>query len=364
MTVFNTENGTYSGKQLWVVIIMIALMIMAASTQSCRQKPDNRKRSFIPSKVDVYKVHEEPFSVTVNTTGSLLPCEETEIRSGVSGHVVKIFFKEGQKVSKGDLLVVIDHRTWDARRRGLEARLTAAISELKRGESLLPVEGISVSEYEQTASEVASLEAQIEELEVMTDLAQIRAPFDGRIGFRDFSTGAYISQGALITRLVKSDKLKVVFSIPARHIHTLSRDHKILVTSSSTGKTAEARVFAIDPVVDSGSGSIELRAYLDNSNEEFIPGDFVQVELAVQQNSNAILIPAEAIVSELNNQIVYTVREGKATRKVVKTGSRTREKVQIISGLSPGDMVITTGLMVIKEGDIIKTGNIINDGKN
>ncbi len=342
---------------LWILVIMMIF------TQSCRHSNSSQQKQSLTSKVEVYQVHEESFTTTVNNTGRLIPFEETEIRSGVNGHIFRIHFKEGQMVRRGDLLVEIDHRSWDARKRGLESRLAAATAELKRRESLLAFEGISVAEYEQTAAEVGNLKAQIEELEVMIDLSQIRAPFDGRIGFRDFSIGAYISQGALITRLVQNNKLKVVFSVSATYISVLQKDHNISITSSSNGKTAEAKVYAIDPVVNPQSGSIELRAYLDNRNGEFVPGDFVQVNIDMEQNDNAILIPAEAVISELDNQFVFIVKYGIATRKVITTGSRTSEKVQVTSGLTAGDKVITTGLMVIKEGDRIEISRIINGGE-
>lgn len=330
------------------MLITAVFFLIFTSCSNSGSTADERNAS--PMQVEGYQVKTEKFTINVRATGELLPYEEVELKTPVSGNVMRILFKEGQYVRGGDLLVEIDSRSWRARKSGLEARLAASAGELVRLRRLLEIDGVSLESVEQAEAEVGNLESQIEEMKVMIDLAHIRAPFSGRLGMRNFSTGAYLSQGETITRLVQSDKLKVNFGIPARYAKHAVTGRDVTLISSSTGDTAIAQIYAIDPLIRQSSRNIIARASLDNKADKFLPGDFVQVFLAVEENNKSVLIPAEAIIPELNMQVVYVADNGKARRQVVETGTRTSNRVQVIKGLTPGDIVITTGLMTIRDG--------------
>jgi membrane fusion protein, multidrug efflux system len=333
------------------VFLMFALLVIMVS---CNQNSNPGQKQAGILKAEGYRVDPEYFTVNIRATGELLSNEEVELKTPVSGNVQNIYFREGQYVKKGDLLVEIDNRSWVARKLGLEARLLSAKSELSRKKELLEIEGVSQEELEQSEAEVNHLKAQIEELEVMIDLAHIRAPFNGWLGMRNFSPGAFLSQGEVITRLVQNDKLKVNFTIPARYASNIRKDQKITIISSASGDTAQAAIYAVDPIISSTSRSLQIRALLDNERKGFLPGDFAQVVLEVGQFENALLVPAESVIPEMNTQVVYVVSEGKALRQVVETGSRTHNRVQVLKGLSPGDVVLTTGLMTIRDGDPVE----------
>jgi membrane fusion protein, multidrug efflux system len=167
----------------------------------------------------------------------------------------------------------------------------------------------------------------------MIDLAAVRAPFSGRLGMRNFSPGAWLSQGSVIARLVQTERVKVNFTIPARYAAQVRLGQVVSVTSSGARDTASAEIYAIDPGISSSSRSLQIRAVLNSQDPSFIPGDFVQVLLEVQANPDALLIPSECITPELNEQAVFVLRNGKAVRKVVETGARTEDKVEILKGL-------------------------------
>ncbi|MFN2394751.1 MAG: efflux RND transporter periplasmic adaptor subunit, partial [Bacteroidales bacterium] len=286
-------------------------------------------------------------------TGELLPWEDVELRTPIAGNVLGIYFDEGQFVQEGALLVRIDSRTWEAQKQGLAAQLVSAENELNRNRQLLEIEGASQEDVDQAEARVNTLKAQIEELAVHIDLAQIRAPFSGTLGMRNFSQGTFLSQGDMVTRIVQTQKLKVSFDIPARYASLATEGSDVQVISSSSGDTVMARIYAVDPVINPNSRSLKLRGIIENGNGTFIPGDFAQVTMDVEQNNNAILIPAEAIISELNTQVVYLARNGTAERHEVEIGTRTRGRVHILSGISEGDTVLITGLMDVRDGAAI-----------
>lgn len=307
----------------------------------------------LPVSAEAWLVRPEPHTVRIRSTGDLLPLEEVEIKAPVAGNVRAIHFREGQQVRAGALLVTIDDRGWVAQKKGLEARLLSAEGELERKKKLLAINGVSVEEVEQGTAEVGGLKAQIEALEVTIDLAAVRAPFAGQLGMRNFSAGAWLTQGSTITRLVQADGMKVNFTIPAQHAAKVAIGQTVTMTSSNGGDTATARVYAIDPRINSSSRSLQVRARLDGTPRGFVPGDFVQVLLEIERKEQALLVPAESIIPELNTQSVYILRGGKALRREVETGSRTERRVEILRGIAPGDTVLTSGLMEIRDGSVI-----------
>ncbi len=319
---------------------------------SCKNKeggPPAKKRI----SVEVVPIYGKKLNYGISATGELLPWESVEIKSPVQGNVIEIAFREGNYVSKGDLLVKIDDRVWKARVEGLKAQASSLQGELERQEELLKIEGVSKEALEKTEASLSSLQSQIEELNVMIDLAEIRAPFSGKLGMRNFSPGAWLSQGSTITHLVSTNPIKVDFSIPARYYAYLKIGSAVKVVSTPSTDTLTAVVYAIDPVINTSSRNIHARARIENKENKIIPGNFAEVFFTVNENEEALLVPAESVISELNAEIVYTVEKGIVSRKEIQTGIRTPAEIQVITGLKAGEKVVTTGLMDISDGDSV-----------
>ncbi len=345
----STSTPKLSALPIRLLVFLVPLALL-----SCSQGNQTEQRGPQSIRAQGFKTYYAPYTITIRSTGEVLPNEDIELRTPIAGNVLSIHFREGQFVEKGALLVEMDSRTWQAQKRGLEAQLSSAERELQRRIQLLEIEGTSQESVDQSRALVSDLEARIEELSVRIDLAQIRAPFGGRVGMRDFSPGAFLGQGETITRLVQSNKLKVDFTIPARHAPFAREGLDVKIISSSSLDTAFARIYAVDPEININSRSLRLRGMLENGERKFIPGDFVQVFMETQHNENAILIPSDAIISELNSQIVYVAKNGKAQRTEVEIGTSTRGRVNILSGLSEGDTVLITGLMGIRSGSAVE----------
>lgn len=297
-----------------------------------------------------FRAEPTTYSVTIRSTGELLSWEEVELRAPVAGNVLNIHFREGQQVNKGASLVQIDSRTWVAQKRGLEAQLESSAGELRRRQRLLEIEGASQEIVDQAMAAVSDLEARLEELNVRIDLAHVRAPFHGRLGMRDISPGAYLMQGDLITLLVQSDKIRVNFDIPSRYASLAKVDMPVKVIASSANDTLTATIYAVEPVISADSRSLNVRAVIDNKENMLIPGDFAQIVFETAIDEQALMVPAEAIIPELNRQVVYLSKNGIATRREVETGTRTQNMVHIIDGIAPGDTVLVTGLMEVRDG--------------
>jgi len=293
------------------------------------------------------------FQSTVTTTAEVIPSEQVSLRAPVSGTVLAINFTEGSSVRKGQSLVQLDDRSWKAQLKGLQAELNRLQSDLERKRILLEVEGATQQEVDETVASMASIEAQMEELRVNIQLANVSAPFNGQVGLRNFSVGSYMGQGDQITTMAQVDELKVEFSLPERYQDEVELDQMLDVVADND--TFPARIYAIDPIIDPESRTLRARALISRENKgKLRPGVFATAVLPTQVNESALLVPTQVVVPEINVQTVYVAENGIAVRKEVELASRNSEMVQIVSGLSPGDTVITTGLLQVKNGLPVK----------
>ncbi|MCA6074712.1 efflux RND transporter periplasmic adaptor subunit [Fulvivirga sedimenti] len=289
------------------------------------------------------------FQSTVSTTAEIIPSEAVMLRAPVSGTVLAINFREGSYVQKGQSIIQLDDRAWKAQISGLAAELNRLKSDLERKRILLKVEGATQQEVDVIVAEMASIEAQMEELRVNIQLANVSAPFSGQVGLRDFSVGSYMGQGDEITTLADVQSLKVEFNLPERYQDEVSLNMDLSVIADTD--TFPASIYAIDPIINPESRTLRARARISNQDKGSLrPGVFATVILPTQVSESALLVPTQVVVPEINVQTVYIARNGTAIRREVELAGRNSDMVQIVSGISPGDTVITTGLLQVKDG--------------
>lgn len=285
----------------------------------------------------------------INSTGTLLPDEEVELSFETSGKIVGIFFNEGTKVSKGDLLAKINDRHLQAQLLKLEAQQKLAQEKEFRQRSLLDRDAISRESYDQIVTELEALNADILLIKARIAETELRAPFDGIIGLRYLSEGSYSTTNTKIARLVKISPLKIEFSIAERYAGEITRGYPITFSIDGINNPFSAEVYALDPKVDINTRTITLRALYPNRNEELKPGRFASINLRLAEVRNAISIPSEALIAEMEGEKVFIYRSGRAMPVIVKTGLRTEATIQITEGLSFGDTIITSGILQLRQ---------------
>jgi membrane fusion protein (multidrug efflux system) len=327
------------------------LPLLILGVVACKKAENDAKGSSPqkPLEVNGYIVQAESFSSQVIATANLLANEQIEIKAPFSGQVLDLNFKEGQFVNKNSPILRLDDRIWRAQLIGLNAELLAATSDLARKKSLLQIEGSTLAEIEIAQSTVDKLKSSIQQLEINIDLANVAAPFSGTLGMRDFSTGAFLNSGDVITTLTETNQLKVDFMIASDYKNSIDIGKIIDVVIEKD--TLKAKIYAINPQISTSSRTINVRAYLNQSGKKSImPGMYAEVIIPTNQIDDALLVPTQAIVPEINNQTVFKVKNGAAERVNVIMGNRTTDKVHILEGVSAGDTIITTGLLIVKTG--------------
>ncbi len=347
--IFKTQSHLNTRNYLKILFTFVLSIFLLSNLNSCKEKTSS-KPNFSGSLTAIgYIAQGQTYTSEIIVPGKILAMEELTVTAPLSGLITEINYREGEQVQKGEKLVQIDDRNYQSQLKSLKSQWLTAENDLNRKKQLVDVEGVSAEAIDLATAKVLQLEAQIEELEVKIDLASIHAPFSGKIGMRDISVGTWLNTGQAITTLVQDEKLKIQFEIPGAFAAKASVGDKIHFIATTNSDSAEAEIYAVNPAIDPSSGSIQIRARIDNSLRKFIAGDFVQVVYKLETSTDALLVPADAIVPQLNGQIVYVVNRGKVLSKVVTTGGRTKSMVQILSGLSSGDTIIISNLMKIKD---------------
>lgn len=289
----------------------------------------------------------------VNTNGTILPNEEVEIRSEISGRIVTLNIKEGDFIKKGTTLLHINDEDLQARLKKLGFNKKLAEDNEARQKRLLEKEAISQREYDIAVNSVNTISADIEDLSAQIQKMTLKAPFDGTIGFRFVSLGSYISPTTKIATLTNTNPAKIEFAVPAKYSSIVRKGEKIEFTVESSEQHYAGTVYAIDPKIDPDTRTLQIRAIAPNPVHKLIPGAFARVELVLKSKGSALMIPTEAVIPEQKGSKVFIVQNGKAVSKKVQLGTRGAKDVEVLSGLSVGDTLITTGIMQVKpDGDV------------
>lgn len=307
-----------------------------------------------PLPVQVYVVKPARLTDAVAATGSVLADEQLTVRSEINGRITSLNFKEGQPVSKGQLLLSINADEIQAQLQKLRYNIKLYADQEKRQRTLLEKEYISAQEYEQSNNALLTAQADMRLLQAQLAKAYVRAPFSGIAGLRTLSVGSYVSPNTPITTVSRITPVKVDFAVPGRYASAVKVGDRVQVLDEASSKKYEAKVYAINPQIDPASRTLSVRATYPNNKRELQPGAFVRVNLQIGQVDEAIQIPTESVSPEAAGYMVYKVVKGKAERQPVKIGIRSESLIQITDGLAAGDTIMRTGILQVKAGDKVK----------
>ncbi|MCQ2084313.1 MAG: efflux RND transporter periplasmic adaptor subunit [Bacteroidaceae bacterium] len=286
----------------------------------------------------------------INISGSLIPNEEVDLSFETSGKITGIYFEEGSHVKKGQVLAKINDAPLQAQLKKLEAQYQPTLDRLERQKTLFEKEAVSKEAYQDAQATFDKLQADIEELHAKIDQTELKAPFDGIIGLRQVSLGAYASLTTCVATLTNVQKLKVEFAVPERYAGVLQNGADLTFTVEGNEEVYAAKVYATNSKVDQQTRTYQVRAIYDNSKGKLVPGRYVSVSLNTRVFHNTLAVPSEAIISEMGIDKVFLYRSGKAMPQEITKGLRTDAQVQVLSGLNVGDTVITSGTMQLRTG--------------
>ena len=309
-------------------------------------------------KVEGFIVKQSSLSKDIDVTGSLLPYEVTEIHPEISGLVTNIYFNEGSYVSAGKLLLTLRSDDLVAQLNKLYVQQKAAALTVKRYAELLKVNGVSQQEYDQNVLTVNTIQADIAILKTNIAKTRIVAPFSGIMGLRNISKGAYVTPQTPISNLRQVNRLKIEFSVPEVYSKSIRVGSPVTFTVQNSDQLFLANVTATENFIEQNNRSLKVRAVMAKADRALTAGQFAKVNIALDTDFSAYMIPSQAIIPKARNKEVIVLEDGKATFRTVTTGIRDSSSVEVKTGLKAGDTIVITGLMTIKPGAAVAISRI------
>ena len=322
-----------------------------------------------PEAVTTVVAAREEWPATISVIGTVAPVQGVTVSADLPGIVDRIAFESGKSVAQGDVLVQLDTKQEQAQLAAAEAQLELARLNFERMQGLIGQDAVSRAEYDAASAAHKQAEARIHEIRAAIERKTIRAPFSGSLGIRQVNLGQYLSGGDPVVPLQSLNPIYVNFGVPQQDIGQIRIGRTVRITASDLGDVAfTGHVTAIDSVADQTTRNVQVQATLSNTGGRLRPGMFVQAQVLIGANQAVIALPASAInyapygdsvfvVSELKNE------QGQAYRgvrqQVVKLGGARGDQIAVLSGINPGDEVVTSGVFKLRNGAAVQINNSV-----
>lgn len=327
-----------------------------------------------PTAVTTVVAQKETWPSTLTVIGTAAAIQGVTVGADLPGTIDKIHFESGQWVHEGDVLVELDTRQERAQLANLEAQRDLARVNFDRAQELVKAGVISHSDYDNAAAQQKATEAQVGDIKAAIARKTIRAPFAGLLGIRQVSLGAYLAAGQAIVSLQSLSPIYVNFGVPQQDTGKLVPGHVLRVTNADLpGMAFSGRITALDSVINEQTRNIQVQAILTNKENKLRPGMFVQVELPLGQPRPVVPLPASAINYAPYGDSVYVVTEMKDAKgntyrgvrqQVIKIEGSRGDQVGVVSGINPGDEVVSSGVFRLRNGAPVLVNNTVKPENN
>ena len=360
-----------------IIVILVIGGIVWWTRQQPAPQPQGRgafSRNAPPGSVVDETIRKGDINLNLNALGTVTSLATVIIRSQISGYLLKVDFKEGDEVKKGDLLVEIDSRPY-------EATLAQAKGQLARDEALLKGAQVDLQRYQGLAAQnavphqtldtqialvaqdqgtVEADRASVQSAQVNLNYTRIVSPVDGRVGLRQVDQGNYVTPGdtngiVVVTQLTP---ISVLFTVPEDNLQAISKRLQagaVLPASaldrSGANKLADGTLATFDSQIDQTTGTIKLRALFPNEQRTLYPNQFVNIRLLLDTHKDVVTMSTAGVQRGVPGTFVYLINaDSTVTVRQVKLGVTDGDRVEVVSGLSPGDRVVIDGADKLREG--------------
>ncbi len=321
-----------------------------------------------PEAVTTIVARQERWPETIAAIGTVVAVRGVTVAADLPGIVDKIAFTSGQRVSAGDVLVQLDTRQEQAQLAAAEAQRELSRANLDRMRSLKDQRIVAQAEYDQAEATDKQAEATAGEIRATIGRKTIRAPFSGVLGLREVNLGQYLAGGAAIVQLQSLTPVYVNFDVPQQQLGRIRPGTGVRVAPQNDGAEIAGRVTAIDSVVDQATRNVRVQATFENPRGTLRPGMFVETRVVLGAGTDVISLPASAINYAPYGDSVFVVSDmkgpkGRAYRGVlqrfVKLGGTRGDQVAILSGIRPGEEVVSAGVFKLRNGAAVQVNNTV-----
>jgi membrane fusion protein, multidrug efflux system len=322
-----------------------------------------------PTAVTTVVAKRETWPSTLAVIGTAAAIQGVTVSADLPGTIDKIHFESGQWVHEGDILVELDTRQERAQLANNEAQRDLARVQYERAQELVKAGVISKSDYDSATAQQKATEAQVADIKAAIARKTIHAPFAGLLGIRQVSLGQYLAAGQAIVALQSLDPIYVNFGVPQQNTAQMTLGRTLRVTEADLpGLSFSGKITALDSIINEQTRNIQVQATLNNKGKRLRPGMFVQVELPLGAPRDVVPLPASAINYAPYGDSVFVVVEMKdqkgnsyrgVRQQIVKIEGSRGDQVAIISGLNPGDEVVSSGVFKLRNGAPVLVNNTV-----
>ena len=325
----------------------LALLLLTAAVPLRAQE--------VPVPIEAAVVGTAPIVDRIQAIGTLAAEQSIMVRSEVPGIVTRIHVGESSPVRRGQPLFSLDDSIARAELQQAEAALNLSQRNYERALELARSGAGTARARDEAQASLEANRALVALMRARLEKTVIQAPFDGTVGLKRVDVGAYITVGQDLVTLDAIDTVNVDFSVPERFLRFVSVGRALSIEADALpGRTFAGEINALSPRIDPDGRSLAVRGTAPNPDHALKPGMFVRVSVIVAQREHAIVVPEQAIIPQGDQIFVYRIVDDKAVRTPVKLGLRSFGRVEIVSGLSEGELIITAGQLKVQDGNAVR----------
>jgi len=360
-------------RRMWLMLLVVGLFLAAIGTYKYLQISAAIKQGSSyqppPDAVTTVIARLDDWPSSLNAIGSVAAVHGVMVSADLSGIVHSIEFESGASVTAGQILVRLDTTTEQALLAQAQAQSDLAKLNLDRGRQLVAKGLIAQAEYDRLDAEARTSEAAVATVRATIARKTVRAPFAGMLGIRQINLGQHLNEGDPIVPLQSLDPLYVNFTLPQQDAADVRAGAVVHIAADTTvARNVSGKVTAVNSVIDESTRNVSVQATIPNPGLRLKPGMFVDVTVELGTHEHVIGLPASAINYAPYGNSVYVVETMKGpkgqsykgvSQRFVKTGRGRGDQVAILSGLKPGEEIVTSGVFKLRPGAAVVVNNKI-----
>ena len=360
-------------KRMIIMLVFVGLLfgsIIAYKTFSNIMMKRYFASQEVIATVSAMEAKKEPWLSEKKYYGSLRAARGVNVTTELPAMVEQIYFKSGDTVKEGDLLVQLNASSDIAQLRSLEANTALAKITFDRSTALYAIKAISKAALDADVANYKSLKAQMEQQAAIVKKKTIRAPFSGRLGISTINRGQYLNTGDTIVPLQDLSTIHADFYVPQQQLNDMKVDQIAqIVTDVFPRKVFSGKITTINPVIDTNTRNVLVEATLSNAENDLVPGMFATITVETGKPQEYITLPKTAISFNSYGDVVFTIenkgkdKKGKplltVQQRFVTTGETRGDQTTILKGLTVGDKVVTSGQLKLKNGTRVAVDNSV-----
>ena len=365
-------------KRMILMLIVAATVIAGLGFAKFRQFREGAAQAAAfqppPEAVTTIVAERAEWSGVLDSIGTMAAVQGVSVSADLPGTVERVSFESGQAVTAGAVLAVLDTRQEQAQLAALEAQRELARLTFERLDGLLKEKVISKAEFDRATADLRQTDARVGEVRAVIQRKTIRAPFSGILGIRQVNLGQYLAGGDALVTLQSLDPIYANFGVPQQAAAQVSIGRAVRVTTDdAAGATWTGKVTAIDAQVNESTRNVQVQATLSNPGGKLRPGMFVRTGLGLGSSQSVIALPASAVNYAPYGDSVYVVTDLKdesgrtykgVRQQFVKLGPARGDQIAVVSGVNPGDEVVTSGVFKLRNGAAVQINNTVKPANN